>query len=539
MRVAAYARVSTTRQAENDLSIPDQLRQMHEWCEANGHVLIREYIESGASATTDKRPLFQQMIADATTKPTPYDIILVHSHSRFFRDACEYGYYEKKLRKHETRVVSLTQPTADDAAGQMMRQIISSFDEYSSKETAKHVSRSMKENARQGYFNGGPPPYGYDAVCTDTNATRGRRKKRLVINEAEALIVREVYALYENGYKGQHMGLKEIVKHLTAKGSRMRKGKPWTTQKVHVLLSDTLYKGDHYFNVRDSRTGKVRPESEWIKATIPPIVDADTFERVSHKRKLQSPKVTHPCIMVSPRLLSGFLKCSCGHSMTTVTGKGGQYRYYKCTRRNNQNNKLCDSPNLPAEKMDDFIRTQLAEKLLTPERLKSLISGLQQRMKESKGLDQKAIGILKTQLKEIEAKQQRLFEAVESGMLEIDEHLKRRSHELKAQREALQLELASQGQRQMLPSSYLRTGQAEMFGKIMRQKLLSEAPLSKTYMRMMVDKIVVTKNTATIEGSNASLLGAIAGTEKGEIKQVPIFMGKWCALQGSNLRPSD
>ena len=33
MAVALYARVSTTRQAENDLSIPDQLRQLREYCE--------------------------------------------------------------------------------------------------------------------------------------------------------------------------------------------------------------------------------------------------------------------------------------------------------------------------------------------------------------------------------------------------------------------------------------------------------------------------------------------------------------------------
>lgn len=32
MAVALYARVSTTRQAENDLSIPDQLRQLHDYC---------------------------------------------------------------------------------------------------------------------------------------------------------------------------------------------------------------------------------------------------------------------------------------------------------------------------------------------------------------------------------------------------------------------------------------------------------------------------------------------------------------------------
>lgn len=64
MAVALYARVSTTRQAENDLSIPDQLRQLREWSENNSHAIAIEYIEPGASATDDKRPVFQQMITD-------------------------------------------------------------------------------------------------------------------------------------------------------------------------------------------------------------------------------------------------------------------------------------------------------------------------------------------------------------------------------------------------------------------------------------------------------------------------------------------
>jgi len=58
MHVALYARVSTTRQAANDLSIPDQLRQLNEWSHANGHAVVCEYIEPGASATDDKRPVF-------------------------------------------------------------------------------------------------------------------------------------------------------------------------------------------------------------------------------------------------------------------------------------------------------------------------------------------------------------------------------------------------------------------------------------------------------------------------------------------------
>ena len=35
----------------------------------------------------------------------------------------------------------------------MMRQVIAHFDEYQSKENAKHVLRAMKENAKQGFNN--------------------------------------------------------------------------------------------------------------------------------------------------------------------------------------------------------------------------------------------------------------------------------------------------------------------------------------------------------------------------------------------------
>ncbi len=66
MSVALYARVSTVKQAEKGLSIPDQLRQLRDWCKVNGYTVGEEYIEAGESATDDKRPAFQQMIAETT-----------------------------------------------------------------------------------------------------------------------------------------------------------------------------------------------------------------------------------------------------------------------------------------------------------------------------------------------------------------------------------------------------------------------------------------------------------------------------------------
>jgi DNA invertase Pin-like site-specific DNA recombinase len=86
VRAALYLRVSTGRQADSDLSILDQRRQAKAYCTSRGWEIVADYVEPGLSATDDRRPEFQRMIDAATTKPPAFDVILVHSFSRFFRD---------------------------------------------------------------------------------------------------------------------------------------------------------------------------------------------------------------------------------------------------------------------------------------------------------------------------------------------------------------------------------------------------------------------------------------------------------------------
>jgi site-specific DNA recombinase len=70
----------------------------------------------------------------------------------------------------------------------MMRKVIALFDEYQSKENAKHVIRSMKENARQGFWNGATPPLGYRLIEAEK---RGAKiKKKLEVDPVEAETVR-------------------------------------------------------------------------------------------------------------------------------------------------------------------------------------------------------------------------------------------------------------------------------------------------------------------------------------------------------------
>ena len=112
VRAALYLRVSTGRQADSDLSIPDQRRQAKAYCASRGWEIVADYVEPGVSATYDRRPEFQRMIDAATIKPPAFDVIVVHSFSRFFRDQFQLEFYVRRLAKNGVRLVSITRSSA-------------------------------------------------------------------------------------------------------------------------------------------------------------------------------------------------------------------------------------------------------------------------------------------------------------------------------------------------------------------------------------------------------------------------------------------
>src|SRR5882757_2049158 len=260
-RAALYMRVSTGRQAEHDLSIPDQRRQLQAWCRTQGYIVVAEFIENGASAGDDRRPVFQQMIERACDGERAFDLILVHSYSRFFREAFEQEFYLRKLAKHGVKVVSITQPVGDESepVQAMMRKVIALFDEYQSKENAKHVIRSMKENARQGFWNGATTPLGYRLVEAEKRGTKIKKKLQVDPVEAEwVLLIYKLY-LYGDGTSGA-LGVKEVVKWLNRNGYRTRRGETFGVSAVHKILTNTVYIGEWRFNKTSSRPRQRKPD---------------------------------------------------------------------------------------------------------------------------------------------------------------------------------------------------------------------------------------------------------------------------------------
>jgi len=86
----------------------------------------------------------------------------------------------------------------------MMRQIMAPFDEYQSKENAKHVLRAMNENARHGFWNGALPPRGYRIVAAEQRGAK-TKKKRVERVKAFARVAGERIRPAGGGYRREHL----------------------------------------------------------------------------------------------------------------------------------------------------------------------------------------------------------------------------------------------------------------------------------------------------------------------------------------------
>src|SRR5690348_6250895 len=538
MAVALYARVSTPRQAEKDLSIPDQLRQMREYCKAQSLPIGYEYIEPGASATDDRRPVFQQMIADAGQEPAPYEAIIVHSRSRFFRDLFEFLGYERRLKRAGVRLISITQQTSDDPAGEMASKIFSLFDEYQSKENGKYTLRAMQENARQGFCNGSRPHFGFRAVESPAHGNKGQRKKRLAVDPAEAEIVRRIFALYLHGHQGAAMGCKSIAYFLNERGIA-RRGQRWTRARVHEVLASPAYIGEYYFNRSDGKTQKPKPPSEWVKLAVDPIIDPALFRRVQSRREARAPAVVAPRLISSPTLLTGLLKCDCcGAGMTLATGKGGRYRYYKCNTRIGKGIDYCTSKNLPMQKLDAMVLNSLADRVFTAARVRLMLEALARQAKDSGREQQRQLETLNRELAAVTRGMKRLYEGIETGVLKLDDTLRQRTDKLQAQRQAILTDIARLKTKATVPAHILQKKHIDAFTRLVREKLLENGAFAKEYLRLLVQEIRVNKREVRITGSYAALAQAAAGNPD-DVMGVPRFAPKWLPDQGSNLGPAD
>ena len=264
MKVALYARVSSEKQAEKDLSISAQLKSMREYAQRHEYQVAREFIDEAESGRTVDRPAFREMIALAKTKQSPFEAILVWKLSRFARNREDSVIYKSLLRKHGVQLFSINEPVEDTPAGKLLEGVIEVIDEFYSANLAQDVLRGQRENAGRGFYNGGRPPYGYTRVKVKDGATL---RTKLGPDPKAAPIVQRIFRECLGGN-----GLKAIARSLNADGIASGTGKKWGATSIEKILHNEAYSGTLVWGKRTktpSRVGTSRVPLR-IKDACPP-----------------------------------------------------------------------------------------------------------------------------------------------------------------------------------------------------------------------------------------------------------------------------
>jgi site-specific DNA recombinase len=118
MNCLTYARVSTDKQAEKELSIPAQLQAMRQYASDRGWTILEEFVEAGVSARTVERPTLRLLLnRSRNTESTPVDIVLVHKIDRLARNLPDHVAIRAQLRVNIGYAGALNRPHINHRQG--------------------------------------------------------------------------------------------------------------------------------------------------------------------------------------------------------------------------------------------------------------------------------------------------------------------------------------------------------------------------------------------------------------------------------------
>ena len=537
-RAYVYARVSNDDEDGHNASAAAQRAACRAWCEKNGIEAVEEFEELNVSGRKLHRRQFDRMIAQATAPGRPVDVIVVYALSRFARRLLTQVTAEHRLSEAGVRLISLIEDLGDDANGRMMRSMIAVMNQKYADDASVFTSRDRRGNAANGFWNGGPIPFGYESRVFVTDGRKGRKK--LFVREEEAAVVRFVFDLASTGLTGRPLGTRAIAKHLRANGHTLR-GRPFYHSNVDGILTREHYAGAYLDRTVDAK-GVKPSDAQAIVVPCPQIVQPDLIARVAAIRAKAAPRVTPPRITNSPVLLGGLAACGhpgCGAGMVLRTGKGGAYRYLVCNRKATAGAESCPSKAIREDALDAIVLDGLLQRVLEPSRLKLLLADVLDRSDDAATRRRDDLDRVRRERIAAETRLRRLLELVEEGLMSPrDPIFADKLAEGRASIAAL-TETERSLQSQLGNGARIIDDDAvEKFGAMLRAEIMDEKPdLRRNYVRLLVNSVTVNDHDIVIAGSKAVLEASVAAGDPAAGAAVRGFDRKWCRLQDSNLRP--
>lgn len=392
-----YTRVSTARQAADDLPLAGQLDRCKAKAAELGADVLAVFSDPGISGREEFRPGFQEAIAYCEEHQV--DFFVTWSGSRFARDHIVAGMYKRRLQKRGTQLISCTMDVdSSTPGGFVLDAVLAVFDEHYSRAISADTKRSMMKNARDGYWNGGCTPFGYRSVPSPKNP----RRRALELVPEEAWLVTQIFQ-----WRAAGVGVRAIAGRLTAAGYKIR-GRRWNASTVHFQLRNPVVNGFVCFG-KNSAEG-ARPRSEWLMVkSHQPIVPDDLWTQVQALLEAAAPNIGGAAR--STHLFTGILKCHCGAGMHMETAKSGKYSYYNCGGWLKA--RACRSQRRRADELDAWLLDVVLNKVFTPEILTEVAAELNSECGTWARDRREQIRRIEAQLADTNRRRSKIFEVLE------------------------------------------------------------------------------------------------------------------------------
>jgi site-specific DNA recombinase len=496
MRVAIYVRVSTPNQAQAQ-SIEQQVSRLQAAAQERGWTLdaAQIYRDDGYSGASLNRPGLDALRDQAAL--AAFDVVLLTAPDRLARKYMHQMLVLEELQQHGCRVEFLDRPMSEDPHDQLLLQIRGAVAEYERALITERTRRGRMAKVRAGQLlPWSRPPFGYR-----TDPTHPRDPASLHVEAQAAAVVQQLFAWYlEDGGTIRH-----VAARLTAAGITTPTGKTrWNGASVRDMLQNPAYTGTAYGNrtqtvparrrqsalrpVGSGQSHRLRPATEWIPLSIPPIITEEVFDQVQQKIA-QNPRLARRHNTAHSYLLRALV--SCGHCSWNMQARFAHhgYPYYTCRGRTEDR---CSAPYVPAGALDDLVWQDLCRVLNDPDQIATALARahggewLPQDLQARRRSGQQAQG-------QVQRQQQRLLDAYLAGVIELAE-LDRKRQELQRRQESLALQQRQLDAmaRQHLEVQALATT-IEAFCAQVRAGLSAAAfSQQRALVELLIDRVIVT-----------------------------------------------
>ncbi len=342
-RAVLYLRVSTSRQATRNgeaegYSIPAQRDACERKVADLGAVVVREFVDAGASARSADRDGLQALLAYVCEGGVDY--VVVHKLDRLARDRADDVMILAKIQTAGATLVSVSEQIDETPAGMLMHNIFAGMAEFYSRNLASEAKKGIVQKAMRGGTHG-VAPIGYVNTLA---RIQGQDVKGVAFDEEKAEHVRWAFQTYA----GSQWSISTLRDELEERGLRSRTtakyvGTPLNNSQVHRMLSHPYY------------MGKIRHRELMYDGAHEPLVDDETWYQV--QEVLAGRRIAGDRSWRHTHYLKGSLFCGrCGGRMGYghSRGKGGVYSYFFCLGRHTGRTD-CDLPYVGVEKVEEEV----------------------------------------------------------------------------------------------------------------------------------------------------------------------------------------